>query len=278
MNTGALLFAFNNENTDYLELAAWSAKRIKKYLGIPVAVVTNEPTKADPIFDHIIYTDTGEANARMFEDYNSKTASWHNVRRTDAYELTPFDQTLVLDADYVVNSSMLAQYFNYSSDFMCYKDSFSMDQEADEFLTEYNSFGTHKFPMWWATVMLFKKSNTAAYIFDAMNMIRQNWNHYLELYKGTYGILIPSNELLNRLNFGWFIRMSPKQVLESNTIIGNYLLLSVGPEEKQGIIEPLKGDTKGWVGFWKIPSSAPYFGLKPNFLGNNINKVPYPGR
>jgi len=103
-------------------------------------------------------------------------------------------------------------------------------------------------------------------------------NHYLDLYKGTYGILIPSNELLNRLQYGWFIRSSPRQVLESDTIIGNYLLLSVGPEQQAGILEPLEVDTKNWVGFWKIPSSAPYYGLKPNFLGDNLTRLPYPGK
>lgn len=102
-------------------------------------------------------------------------------------------------------------------------------------------------------------------------------NHYLDLYKGTYGILIPSNELLNRLNFGWFVRSSPKQVLESDTIIGNYLLLSVGPQDSQGILEPLEVNP-GWVNFWKIPSGAPYYGLKPNFLGDNLNTLKYPGR
>jgi hypothetical protein len=100
----------------------------------------------------------------------------------------------------------------------------------------------------------------------------------LDLYKGTYGILIPSNELLSRLQYGWFVRSSPRQVLESDTIIGNYLLLSIGPEDKQGILEPLEVDTKNWVGFWKIPSDAPYYGLKPNFLGDNLNRIPYPGR
>jgi len=103
-------------------------------------------------------------------------------------------------------------------------------------------------------------------------------NHYLDLYKGTYGILIPSNELLNRLQYGWFVRSSARQVLESDTIIGNYMLVSIGPEENQGILEPLEVDTKNWVGFWKIPSSAPYFGLKPSFLGDNLTKVSYPGR
>lgn len=102
-------------------------------------------------------------------------------------------------------------------------------------------------------------------------------NNYLDLYKGTYGILIPANELLNRIQFGWFVRMSPRQVLESDTIIGNYLLLSVGPEKDQGILEPLQTDPK-WVGFWRVPSGAPVWGLKPIDLGDNINMIKYPGR
>jgi hypothetical protein len=100
-------------------------------------------------------------------------------------------------------------------------------------------------------------------------------NNYLDLYKGTYGILIQSNELLNRLKFGWFLRMSPRQVLESDTIIGNYLLLS--QDKPGGILEPLEVKPN-WVSFWKIPSGAPNWGLKPDFLGNNINKLPYSGR
>jgi len=102
-------------------------------------------------------------------------------------------------------------------------------------------------------------------------------NNYLDLYKDTYGILIPANELLNRVKFGWFIRMSPRQVLESNTIIGNYLLLSVGPEKDQGILEPLQMEPK-WVGFWRVPSGAPVWGLKPIDIGNNVNMIKYPGR
>lgn len=103
-------------------------------------------------------------------------------------------------------------------------------------------------------------------------------NHYLELYKETYGIFIPSNELLKRHQYGWFVRSSTKQILESDTIIGNYLLLSIASKEKQGILEPLKVNTSNWVGFWKIPSGAPYYGVKPNLLGNNLNKIQYPGR
>jgi hypothetical protein len=106
-------------------------------------------------------------------------------------------------------------------------------------------------------------------------------NHYLNLYQGTYGILIPSDEILKRVKFQWFARMSPKQVLESDTIIGNYLLLSTAPE--QGILEPLepltnKAIKNKFVGFWKTPDYPGLFGLKPNFLGDNLQKMPYTGR
>lgn len=106
-------------------------------------------------------------------------------------------------------------------------------------------------------------------------------NHYLNLYQGTYGILIPSEEILSRKKFEWFARMSPKQVMESDTIIGNYILLSQTGEK--GILEPMEPVTNKeieskFVGFWKIPSGAPMWSLKPNFLGDNLQMIPYPGR
>jgi hypothetical protein len=41
--------------------------------------------------------------------------------------------------------------------------------------------------MWWATVMMFRRGNTAQYIFDAMTMVQQNWKHYRDLYHITGG-------------------------------------------------------------------------------------------
>ena len=106
-------------------------------------------------------------------------------------------------------------------------------------------------------------------------------NHYLDLYQGTYGVLIPSDEILSRRKFEWFARLSPKQVLESDTIIGNYILLS--QTDETGILEPLEplinnAVENRFVGFWKVPSGAPMWSLKPNFLGDNLQKIPYPGR
>jgi hypothetical protein len=38
------------------------------------------------------------------------------------------------------------------------------------------------------------------------------------------GIYIPDQEILKRTKFQWFARLSPSQVLESNTLIGKYIL------------------------------------------------------
>jgi hypothetical protein len=48
----------------------------------------------------------------------------------------------------------------------------------------------------------------------------------IDLDTNALGLYIPERELLRRTAFGWFIRMSPEQVLESNTLIGKYLLYS----------------------------------------------------
>jgi len=37
-------------------------------------------------------------------------------------------------------------------------------------------------PMWWATVMMFRRSYEAKLIFDSMSMIKNNWQHYKDLY------------------------------------------------------------------------------------------------
>jgi hypothetical protein len=110
-------------------------------------------------------------------------------------------------------------------------------------------------------------------------------NNYLDVYQGTYGILIPSEEILNRRKYEWFARLSQQQVLDSDTIIGNYILLSVAPGENgaNAILKPLEPYTNKkikdkFVGFWRIPSDAPYWGLKPNFLGNNLDMIPYAER
>jgi len=181
MTTGALIFAFDNEKTDYVSMAAWSAKRIHRHLGIPTAVITDVDSQDLRLahVDQVIYAQPNSGGTRYFDDHRS-TVTWYNAGRANAYQLTPWEQTLVLDADYVVCSTKLRQLFDRPQEFMCHRHAWDMSNICD--FEDLNCFGHNRMPMWWATVMLFRKSNTAQYIFDCMHMVQTNWGHYRNLY------------------------------------------------------------------------------------------------
>jgi hypothetical protein len=96
-------------------------------------------------------------------------------------------------------------------------------------------------------------------------------NDYIDLNKNAYGIYIPQRELMLRNHYNWFLRMSLKQVLEGNMILSKYILLSNTPNTPSGIIKPLQLKPD-WISFWKVPSTAPVWGLKPVMLGNYVGK------
>jgi uncharacterized protein YbcV (DUF1398 family) len=128
----------------------------------------------------VIHADAESGGTRYFEDYAS-TVTWHNAGRVDAYNLTPYDQTIVLDADYVVASNNLKRLLNASQDFLCHRIAFDMAGQTD--MRGLNSFGQYDMPMWWATVMMFRRSASTELLFDTMQMVRDNWTHYRNLYK-----------------------------------------------------------------------------------------------
>jgi hypothetical protein len=165
MKTGALIFARNNEQIDYEAMARWSAKNIERHLEIPTHIITDDSAPA--------------TNTRHFTDVGAVT--WHNLNRMDAYRLSPWDRTLVLDADYVVASNQLQSILEADQDFLAHR--WAYDVTGCNNFEGLNYFGNNRMPMWWATVMMFRKSNHARLIFESMQMIRDNWTHYRNLYK-----------------------------------------------------------------------------------------------
>jgi hypothetical protein len=143
-----------------------------------VCLITDTPPTSGN-FEKIICTEKpAGTNARHFTDLGHVT--WHNLDRMNVYNLTPWDQTLVLDADYVVAGDSLRTVLESPLNFMCHKDAY--DVTGKDSFNGLNAFGRYRMPMWWATVMMFRKSTQAQLIFDAMVMIRDNWTHYRQLY------------------------------------------------------------------------------------------------
>lgn len=183
MTRGALIFAFNNEQVNYLAMANWSARNIRRHLGIPVCVVTNElniPSEYE--FEKVVFADTRPPGSRYFNDL-TQSVTWYNANRVDAFEASPWDQTLLLDADYVVASNQLACLFDVDQEFLAHR--WAYDVTGLQPFTDLNYFGRFDMPMWWATVMLFQKTKAVKMMFDSMNMVRKSWEHYVRLYQTT---------------------------------------------------------------------------------------------
>ena len=178
MTQGALIFAFDNEHIDYVSMAAWSATNIRRHLGIPVAVITDREDVSG--FDRVIYCDRGSNNYRWFGDFETQMP-WHNSTRTNAYRLSPWDQTLLLDADYVVASDQLRSVLDSSQDFLAHR--WARDVTGKNDFSGLNYFGDNRMPQWWATVIMFRRCTHAELIFDTMTMVRDHWTHYRHLYK-----------------------------------------------------------------------------------------------
>lgn len=100
-------------------------------------------------------------------------------------------------------------------------------------------------------------------------------SNYIKLFDKTYGIWIPANDILNRRHYEWFGRLSTKQVVESDTIVGKYMIIANVPNGKEGMLAEMK-PKPNWVSFWKTPLGEPYWGLKPNFLGDNLLQMSHP--
>jgi hypothetical protein len=182
MTQGALIFAYNNETVDYVSMAAWSAGNIHRHLDIPVCLVTDKiDVDLEKYFDKIVLVDPPETQQRRyFRDYKA-TGTWFNTNRVNAYNLSPWDHTLLLDADYVVATDQLKTVLATDQDFLCH--SHADDITGNLPFQGNATFGTYQMPMLWATVISFRRGRTSELTFGAMEMIRDNWQHYLELYQ-----------------------------------------------------------------------------------------------
>ena len=143
---GVLLFAFNSPTVDYFKMAVYTAKRANKFLNLPVTVVTDyntDVTKYDYKFDNVIFVESNADNTKSKE-------VWINKGRHQAYELSPYDETLLIDVDYVINSNQLLKLFEIYDDFMCPKDiSYLLHEDTPIELISQKSYETL-----WATIKI----------------------------------------------------------------------------------------------------------------------------
>jgi hypothetical protein len=174
MTRGAVLFAHNSPKYDYYSMAVATAKRINYFLDLPVTIVTDEDSVVvtSPYkFDKTIITTPDKSNKRDW-------GMWINKGRYQAFEFSPYDETLLLDVDYIVNSNKLLKTFDFNTDFCCHgRAEFFMNPGISQ-----ETLGPFSFDTLWATVIMFKKTKKSKQIFECLEMVQKNFNHYANIY------------------------------------------------------------------------------------------------
>ena len=177
MTRGVILFAFNSPEYDYYKMAEFTAKRINHFLNLPVTLVTDTASLSSSTgykFDNVITMASDPTN--YFQG-----RVWINKGRYQAYELSPYDETLLLDVDYVINSDTLLKTFEVMDDFACHENiSYLMTEYGKK---EYFENNPMSLPTLWATIVAFKKTNRVNQIFDCLKMVQENYQHYANLHK-----------------------------------------------------------------------------------------------
>lgn len=189
MTNGALIFAYNNSDVDYIKIANFAATRVKQFLDVPVTLVTNgkewlASQYPNHVFDTVI-EDLEESelqNKKEFYDgsLTSKKLPWKNESRYKSYELTPYDKTLVIDSDYILNSNILKIAFKRDELFQIYKDSVDLSGWRDT--TYFKRINPYSIPFYWATTFVFQKDPIVEAFFDLVNFIKSNWLYFRILY------------------------------------------------------------------------------------------------
>jgi|TARA_B100001094_G_scaffold40850_1_gene35512 hypothetical protein len=191
MNSGVLLFAFNNEQVDYVSQARFLAKRIKKYLNLPTTLVTDDVERVvkfyngKEVFDKIVSSSIEYKNRKTYQDgsLSKKVLEFKNFNRSDSYDLTPYDRTLVLDTDYIVSNDLLAHAMTLPHELMMYKK--SMDISGWRDTSEFELISETSIDFWWATCIIFDKSDRNEAFFNLVKHIKEHYEHYRNLYQVT---------------------------------------------------------------------------------------------
>lgn len=189
MTTGALIFAQNTVGVDYVKLALFAARRVKEHLGIPVSLATDSTDwlkfypEHTEVFDKVIPIVGNTNQQKRFYDGTLayKTAEWKNLTRNQAYDITPYDRTLVLDSDYIINSDTLVKALNNDYTFQIYRKSFDLALNRDT--SCFQRINQYSIPFYWGTVFIFEKTASTRSLFDLIEYIKTNWEYFRIIYK-----------------------------------------------------------------------------------------------
>ena len=194
MTNGLLFFAHNNPEIDYLKLACVSSSMARFNLGMEdITVVTasnsyeytSKNLDVEKYIPNLILADKDKEfkrrNYRNYRDTNHtvKSLSFYNANRCDSFEISPYDETIVLDVDYMILSDSLNNCWGHKNELMLHHDVKDIQSKREDSWRRVDDVGI---TMYWATVCYFQRTAYTQSFFDVVKHVKENWPFYKELY------------------------------------------------------------------------------------------------
>ena len=195
MKKGVIVYAHNNRTVDYALLAIISGGLAKKHLNVPVTLVTDDTTYAwmkqsnidslaENLFEHILKVEKPETtNLRnLYDGPNCTSIPFVNSNRNTVWDITPYDKTLLIDSDFLIQSNNLQKYWDIDQDVL-------LGESINDI---YNSQRLGYLDNWvsetsiklkWATTVMFTKNQQSKLFFDTVEYIKHRYKHFADIFR-----------------------------------------------------------------------------------------------
>ncbi len=232
MSKGLLFHAENNEQIDYVELAIASSLMAKERMNVPSALVVDGVSYAESnwkyykklfskAFDEIvIIPPTKLKQERLYVSSDTRVRlSFNNENRINIYDYTPFDETLILDVDYLVYDDSLNSVWGNEHPMISSKAISVLNNQLGIFDRRLSDKGIK---MRWATVFYFQKGPIANRFFKLVKEICKNYSYYSHIYqthykyyRNDYTFSIAAHMLNDFNDNGYAVKELPIKILTS---------------------------------------------------------------
>lgn len=175
MSRGILVFAQNNEEDNYVKQACLLAMSLKVVdPDTKISLVTNDSVDSDflHLFDKIIeipWTDHAEDKI------------WKIDNRWKLYHVTPYEKTIVLDADMLVLEK-ISKHWDFLSNYDLYFVNRVLTYRYETVTSDYyrKTFTDNNLPNLYSGFHYFKKSPFAHEFYSWLEIVMKNWNKFYE--------------------------------------------------------------------------------------------------
>jgi len=196
MTNGILIFAHNNREIDYALMAVIAGGLARKHLNVPATLVTDASTlewmakseiveKAKEVFEAFIIVEKPLTdNQRRLHDgkFSDVLVPFVNANRASAWDLTPYDRTLLIDSDFLIFSDRLSEYWDVDESILV-SDSMN-DMVVPSRNGYHDNYISHTgVKLFWATTVMFTKDDVSKMFFETVDFVRTHYSYYGDLFR-----------------------------------------------------------------------------------------------